>query len=147
MANDKASRREYMRLYSATHREKFREYNRKAYAKNVGVERAAKAAWKRNNAEKNRAINRAWNQANKPLRASYAAAYRAKVLLATPRWAEYDAMSIVYSKAAELGLHVDHVVPLKSDVVCGLHVHANLQLLDKSLNSSKNNRSWPDMPC
>jgi hypothetical protein len=61
-------------------------------------------------------------------------------------WSERKAIRLVYKKARQYGLHVDHIVPLKSDVVCGLHVWANLQLLAQSENSTKGNRHWPDMP-
>jgi len=30
--------------------------------------------------------------------------------------------------------------------VCGLHVEHNLQVIPRSVNQSKNNRRWPDMP-
>lgn len=41
---------------------------------------------------------------------------------------------------------VDHIVPLNSVLVCGLHVHTNLRVIPKVLNVSKNNRSWPNHP-
>lgn len=71
---------------------------------------------------------------------------RAKKLLATPYWSESERIKEVYKKAAKFGLHVDHIVPLKSSKVCGLHVWHNLQLLAPDLNQSKSNREWPDMP-
>ena len=45
-----------------------------------------------------------------------------------------------------IGLHVDHIVPLHHPLVSGLHVWHNLQLLDARMNRSKHNRVWPEMP-
>ena len=65
-----------------------------------------------------------------------------------PKWFEEEKYKVrlVYEKAKEFGFHVDHIVPLRSNRVCGLHTWANLQLLDPELNLSKGNRHWPDMP-
>ena len=71
---------------------------------------------------------------------------RASEKLAVPPWAEHDLIKTLYAKAMELGFEVDHIVPLNSDIVCGLHCWHNLQLLDMSINRSKGNREWPDMP-
>ena len=66
--------------------------------------------------------------------------YKAQKLQAVPAWYEKTEVALIYAKAQEWGMHVDHIIPLQSKTVCGLHCHSNLQLLDGSLNSSKGNR-------
>lgn len=65
---------------------------------------------------------------------------------ATPLFADVRAIRDVYIEAEYFQMEVDHIVPIKSKLVCGLHVEHNLQLLTKTANSSKGNRVWPDMP-
>lgn len=80
------------------------------------------------------------------------AAYRAGKLRATPKWASEALILAIYEEcqlqSEETGVphHVDHVVPLISDIVCGLHCEDNLQVLPALENLSKGNRHWPDMP-
>lgn len=73
-------------------------------------------------------------------------AHRQRAKSAAPQWRETKKMRMVYKKARDYGFEVDHIVPLKHPLVCGLHVWANLQLLDRNLNRTKNNHHWPDMP-
>jgi hypothetical protein len=65
---------------------------------------------------------------------------------AAPAWANQDVIKLYYIYADALGMHVDHIVPVVSDKVCGLHWEGNFQLLTPRENSIKGNRHWPDMP-
>lgn len=77
---------------------------------------------------------------------------RASKKNATPGWANKEAIEAIYAKAQRFmeqtgePFHVDHIVPLTSDLVCGLHWEGNLQILTGADNLSKGNKHWPDMP-
>lgn len=80
------------------------------------------------------------------------AATKAAKLKATPSWADRNAILEIYKEAEYLtkktGVqhHVDHIVPLQSDIVCGFHAPVNLAPLPASENCSKGNRWWPGHP-
>jgi hypothetical protein len=72
--------------------------------------------------------------------------------LASPVWRDHEKILAIY-RAAKLATqitgiqhHVDHVVPLKSEIVCGLHNEFNLQILTATENLIKHNKHWPDKP-
>ena len=65
---------------------------------------------------------------------------RARKLKATPSWADLAKIKQIY-RTCPPGYHVDHVYPLISDWVCGLHVHENLQHLPAEENLRKGNRN------
>lgn len=122
------------------------------YWMNPEKHRAASQRWKNANPDKARAKDRAWHRLNLDLVAAYACARRARKLQATPRWANEDVIknffAIARKKKRETGesWHVDHIIPLKSPLVCGLHVEHNLQVITGSENDRKSNHHWPDMP-
>jgi hypothetical protein len=91
-----------------------------------------------------------WQQSNKERVNGKNAKRRATKLQASPSWSDDTCIGGLYELAAVfnrtgINLHVDHIVPLISDEVCGLHCEANLQLLPANNNLSKGNRHWPDM--
>jgi hypothetical protein len=118
-------------------------------------------AWRNKNPDKHRQASVNWYYANKEhvsLRMrDYVAANldrhnangarrHASKRKAIPWWADLTAVKAIYTGAKKWGWEVDHVVPLQNPLVCGLHVPANLQAIDRRLNCSKGNRYWPDMP-
>ena len=66
--------------------------------------------------------------------------------LSVPPWADLKAIRAFYTEAKRLTKEtgtkhqVDHMVPLKHKLVCGLHVPWNLQVLLASENSKKSNK-------
>jgi hypothetical protein len=96
------------------------------------------------NREKKRKTDRMYYQKNKEVFFEYAAKKRALKRQAVPKWYEHEKVKRVYLEARKRGWHVDHIVPLVSDKVCGLHVHDNLQILYPQLNRIKNNHWWPE---
>lgn len=80
-----------------------------------------------------------WYQANKDKSAYYSAQRRAKKKQATPDWADQDVIKSFYLEAQYLGESVDHILPLSSDLVCGLHCEFNLQTIPLRDNIIKNN--------
>jgi hypothetical protein len=98
------------------------------------------SAWKKNNPDKNRALK---------------AKRRAKKKQALAPWASPSELQKHYAHAQWLNktlpnhkFQVDHIFPLQSDFLCGLHVETNLMVLEASQNASKNNRQWPgQLPC
>lgn len=111
---------------------------RERKAKYVGRYNKRIAAWRSANRDKCRAVA-----------AAYAARRLASELRATPAWADHKKIAEVYANAAYLrsigvDVQVDHVLPLRGRLVCGLHVENNLQLLLASENQKKSASLLPE---
>lgn len=139
-------------IYRAKNKESIAEKKREYHKKNAERIRAKVLKWQKDNKERVNAKNSEWAKAN-PLQGYVKAARRvAARRSALVGWADSDAISVIYGMARDLtretGIphEVDHIVPLQSDLVCGLHCEANLQILTRSENASKGNKHWPDMP-
>ena len=120
-----------------------------SYKKVVGYlpsDKARGKAWRDNNIIKARASEKKKRSNNKALYRAASVRYETAKLGRVPIWADLDKIKVVYKKASKLNFEVDHIVPLQSPIVSGLHVWYNLQLLEPSLNRSKSNKFWPDMP-
>lgn len=104
-----------------------------------------------NNRERQIAKAKQWNEDNKARRAMAQSKRRTKVLLQIPSWADKEAICDIYEEASKLrdmgfDVHVDHIVPLNSDIVSGFHCESNLRIINATENISKGNRTWPQGP-
>jgi hypothetical protein len=65
---------------------------------------------------------------------------------ARPAWANKETIDEIYKTAKKLteetGIphEVDHIVPVKHPLVCGLHVENNLQIITQRENQMKSNK-------
>jgi hypothetical protein len=133
-----------------------REEVRQAWKRNgreyEAVRRDTKRKYRAENAETLKKYFEVYRKANRPKVAANRAKARAARKLATPSWANQSYIALFYemakleSERISVPVEVDHIVPLQSDIVCGLHCEHNLQLLSAYDNRAKGNRVWPDMP-
>lgn len=72
---------------------------------------------------------------------------KAAKLKAIPSWADKNAIKSIYAMARLLDKlnpwikhHVDHIIPLRGDNVCGLHMPENLRIISATENLKKGNR-------
>lgn len=125
--------------------------SRSWYSKNKQVANEAVTAYRAKDPVKWREYHKQWRDANRHKLLNWARKYQAAKLMATPLWADPVAMLRVYELAQALResgtpCEVDHIVPLRSKLVCGLHVEHNLAIVPPEVNNAKGNRWWPDMP-
>lgn len=110
-----------------------------------------KANWHSNNLEQARDGNRRrytrWKRANPDKRMENNARRRSRGKSATPKWlrqtGQLALIQALYAKARACRQNVDHDIPIAGCRSCGaigLHVLANLQLIDPLINGLKNNR-------
>lgn len=146
------SGRETQGAYAAKHREEAAARARAWQRDNPERAQEKKRIWNATNPERARKNKLNWNAANRGKVIAFSASRKAKKLRATPAWANSAAIAEVYrqatlmTKLTGVQYHVDHIVPLKSKLVSGLHVEFNLRVIPKLDNLKKSNRFWPGMP-
>ena len=128
--------------------------------------KAAKAIWEANNKEKRKAYqlkhngsekhkeaSRRWCKNNRATANAGTVRYRTAKANRTPSWANDQLIAAYYKEAKRLEeltgiqFHVDHIIPLQGELVSGLHVETNLQLLPAHENLGKSNSFDPMTFC
>lgn len=102
--------------------------------------------YRENNPQKMRTLMSAWRKKFPEVNAHHVGLRRTRKILATPLWASLDAVKQIYKRCRELtketGVrhHVDHEIPLKHPLVCGLHNEFNLRVITAAENHRKKNK-------
>lgn len=143
---------EDQRRLRAANPDRMKAQSKKQYYKNRLKSIACTRRWQERNQERVKAVRAAWRKKNQHLRTAKQSLRKATKLRATPAWANDFFIKEIYHLAAlrtkmlDFKWHVDHIIPLQSLLVCGLHVENNLQVIPAVKNIAKLNRQWPDMP-
>ena len=133
----------------------FREYNRREDVKDrknewyeANREQVIQAAATRP-LEVKRVYQKAWKERNTVWVRADTKARRRKHRLATPKWLtreqkgqirELYKIAITMTKTTGEQYVVDHIVPLRSEFVCGLHVPWNLRVIPRQEDLLKSNK-------
>lgn len=106
---------------------------------------ARRVAWSKD-ADRLKAKRAKWGRDNPGVVRHINSLRKKQIKRATPPWAEKEKIKAVYLEAQALSVktgvlhHVDHVIPLQGETVCGLHVHRNLAALPWRDNLTKKNK-------
>ncbi len=123
--------------------EKHSKNSKEWVAKNKEKRAKISKKYRDSNPEKCRQSKQKWILNNLEQSRAWVNARRARVRQATPKWLSKElrkSIVNIYLQAQLEQKTVDHIVPIKHDLVCGLHVPWNLQILSASENFSKQNK-------
>lgn len=148
---NRALRKDKILEYRAKNAEKIKLQKKEWRERNLERENQRMKKYKKENKERIAKYMSKYQKENKGLVNSLASKRRASIIKQTPEWADLGYIKDLYIGCQELSevfnrigikknFHVDHIVPLKNKLVCGLHNEFNLQILLDRDNLVKSNR-------
>ena len=121
-------------------------YISKWQKENRGKKLATCARWRDKHREQHNAIGNRWRKENPGASNAIVQARRARLLRATPKWSNKFFVDEIYrlgalrTKVTGIEWEVDHIIPLRNPLVCGLHWEGNMQVIPAEHNNRKGNR-------
>ena len=149
---NKARKAEAVAEWRASNKEKFKQIQQAYRQAKPECGRASTKKWQQANPGKRNAYKRAYRHQNPEAVARHEIRRRTAEQQAMPSWTDPRLIADLYRLSkiatAETGYSfvVDHIVPLRSKLVCGLHAASNLTVVLRKDNERKSNHWWPDMP-
>jgi hypothetical protein len=146
---NKERRAATVKAWQKKNRDKLNELSRKKHNANPRAAIEATRRWQIKNAEKHRAYRREYRHINPASVIRSELMRKRAVAQACVPWADRAKISAIYSEARRLTKEtstpweVDHVIPLRHKLVCGLHVHTNLEIVKQTNNRQKSNKFVP----
>ena len=137
-------RKATLKDYALKNKDKISAYN-KQYEKDNKDRIASR---RQDTLEERREVKRLWRKNNLGMVLADCAKRRAAKVNRTPAWlTEFDRLkmkcyyqvAVMRSRESGQKWHVDHIIPLQGENVCGLHVPNNLQIIPAIENMRKNN--------
>lgn len=120
--------------------------SRDYYLKNMESIKSKVKKYADSNPDKIKIQKNNWRINNLDKHAAISAKRRCAKLRRTPSWTDFSKIRDIYAERRKLSeetgieYHVDHIIPLQGENVCGLHVHYNLQIITAKENLSKKNK-------
>ena len=139
--NTSSGRVSYRKRRYTEHRERLLDEARLRYEV-TGPKSDYTKEWREQNSEK----VKQYRKDNAGLYAFHTAKRRKLVKAATPAWVDMDEIRGIYLEAARISMEtgipheVDHIVPIKHRLVCGMHIPINLRIIPATENRSKHNK-------
>lgn len=153
--SDRSKHAEIVGRWRLANPEKTKEINKASYSRNSTSRKKESAEYRKANIGYARMLSRLWAKKNAVKMRMTNAARRAAKKNAIPAWAkdEFDSFAVkeaytlarLRSNMTGITWHVDHIVPLRNNRVCGFHCAANIQVITALENHTKGNRMWPEM--
>ena len=159
----KRDRKEYLREYYLKNKEKalaarkeyYQEHKESCvlYAReyrkiNKEIVNAKRSMYYRKNREKCLESGKIHRANNRGIYKMYSKTYKVGKINRNPKWASssdkkvikcYYDLSVRLTKCLGIEFQVDHIIPLQGELVSGLHIPSNLQVLTRSANLRKSN--------